>query len=124
VLASVAQGQDAVIVRPRFTWGRGDTTLLLRFVDAVRRGRFAWIGGRRALTSTCQVDNVVEGMLLAAGGGPALTRSGVRLVGEEVAVSDARPRQVLGYVGRVSVALRMAGLKPGAPGSARPARAA
>lgn len=71
VLASVAQGQDAVIVRPRFIWGRGDTTLLPRFVEAVRTGRFAWIGGGRYLTSTCHVDNVVEGMLLAAERGPA-----------------------------------------------------
>jgi len=44
----------------------GDTTILPAVVDAVRRGRWAWIGGGRHLTSTTHVDNVVEGLVLAA----------------------------------------------------------
>jgi len=63
-VAAVAAG--AVVIRPRFVWGTGDTNLLPEFVDAVNAGRFAWIGGGHYLTSTCHVDNVVEGLLLGA----------------------------------------------------------
>ena len=34
--------------------------------EAVRSGRFAWIGGGRHRTSTTHVDNVVAGLLLGA----------------------------------------------------------
>lgn len=63
---AAAQGLHACSVRPRAIWGRGDTVALPRLVEAVRAGRFAWIGGGEHLTSTCHVDNVIEGMLLAA----------------------------------------------------------
>jgi nucleoside-diphosphate-sugar epimerase len=32
----------------------------------VRKGQWAWVDGGHYLTSTCHVDNVVEGLLLAA----------------------------------------------------------
>jgi nucleoside-diphosphate-sugar epimerase len=54
-----------VIVRPRFIWGRDDSTLLPRFAEAVRKGQFAWFDGGRYLTSTCHVANVCEGTILA-----------------------------------------------------------
>ena len=54
------------MVRPRFVWGVGDTTLLPALVEMVRGGRFAWIGGGRHRTSTTHVDNTVEGLLLGA----------------------------------------------------------
>jgi nucleoside-diphosphate-sugar epimerase len=56
---------ERVVVRPRFIWGRGDTVLLPRFVEAVESGRFAWFDGGRYRTSTCHVRNVVEGILAA-----------------------------------------------------------
>jgi nucleoside-diphosphate-sugar epimerase len=40
--------------------------VLPKIVDAVRAGKWAWIGGGHYLTSTCHVDNVIEGALLAA----------------------------------------------------------
>jgi nucleoside-diphosphate-sugar epimerase len=64
--ASQVGGLETVVVRPRFIWGKGDTSVLPELVDAVRRRRFGWIGGGRYLTSTCHVANVVEGTLLAA----------------------------------------------------------
>lgn len=74
VRRAAAEGLHACIVRPRAIWGRGDTVALPRLVAAVRAGTFAWIGGGEHLTSTCHVDNVVEGMLLAAErGGPGET---------------------------------------------------
>ncbi|HEU4614880.1 MAG TPA: NAD-dependent epimerase/dehydratase family protein [Kofleriaceae bacterium] len=66
VLAANRDGVETVVVRPRFIWGKGDTTLLPELVDAVKRGAFAWIGGGHYLTSTTHVENVVEGLLLAA----------------------------------------------------------
>ena len=59
-------GVETVVVRPRFVWGPGDTTLLPAMVELVRSGRFRWIGGGRHLTSTCHVDNCVHGLVLAA----------------------------------------------------------
>jgi nucleoside-diphosphate-sugar epimerase len=57
---------ETVVVRPRFVWGRGDTTLLPEMVAMVEAGRFAWVGGGRTHTSTTHVDNVVEGLILGA----------------------------------------------------------
>jgi nucleoside-diphosphate-sugar epimerase len=59
-------GFDAVVLRPRFVWGVGDTTLLPAIAEATQAGKFAWIAGGDHLTSTTHVLNVVEGLLLAA----------------------------------------------------------
>ena len=64
-------GLETVVVRPRFVWGKGDTTLLPAIVDLVRSGRFRWIGGGRHLTDTTHVDNTVEGLWLGATNAPA-----------------------------------------------------
>ncbi len=66
VMAANRPEFETVVVRPRFVWGRGDTTLLPTMVELVRSGRFAWIGGGRHRTSTTHVDNAVEGLLLGA----------------------------------------------------------
>lgn len=66
VRAASADGFDAMVLRPRFVWGVGDTTLLPTISEATEAGKFAWIAGGRHLTSTTHVDNVVEGMMLAA----------------------------------------------------------
>jgi len=57
---------ETVAVRPRFVWGRGDTTLLPTMVAMVKSGRFAWVGGGHNRTSITHVDNVVEGLVLGA----------------------------------------------------------
>lgn len=162
VLAANSAELATVVVRPRFIWGRGDTTVLPQLVQTVRAGRFAWIDGGRYLTSTCHVANVCEGLLLAAErgrggevyfltdgaatewrgfitallrtqglepgdrslprslaraiawsgelawrtfrlkGAPPLTRTTVRLIGEEVTVNDAKARRELGYASAMS----------------------
>jgi nucleoside-diphosphate-sugar epimerase len=66
VRAANRDGFETVVVRPRFVWGVGDTTLLPVLVELVRAGRFAWIGGGRHLTSTTHVENTVEGLVLGA----------------------------------------------------------
>jgi nucleoside-diphosphate-sugar epimerase len=64
-------GFETLVLRPRFVWGAGDTTLLPGILSMVEAGRFAWIGGGTQLTDTTHVDNVVEGLLLAAARGRA-----------------------------------------------------
>jgi nucleoside-diphosphate-sugar epimerase len=70
---AIVRGADleTVVVRPRFVWGRGDSTLLPQIVEMVRSGRFRWVGGGRHLTATTHIDNTVEGLWLAATRGPA-----------------------------------------------------
>jgi nucleoside-diphosphate-sugar epimerase len=69
----IVRGADfeTVVVRPRFVWGRGDTTLLPQMVEMVRTGRFRWVGGGHQLTATTHIDNTVEGLWLAATRAPA-----------------------------------------------------
>jgi nucleoside-diphosphate-sugar epimerase len=71
VRGASADGFDALVLRPRFVWGRGDTTLLPGILSMVEAGRFAWIGGGTQLTDTAHVDNVVEALLLTAAKGRA-----------------------------------------------------
>jgi nucleoside-diphosphate-sugar epimerase len=62
---------ETVVLRPRLVWGPGDTTIVPALREAVDKGRFSWIGGGRHRTSTTHVDNVVEGLVLAATRGKA-----------------------------------------------------
>jgi nucleoside-diphosphate-sugar epimerase len=71
VRAANGDGLETVVIRPRFVWGPGDTTLLPAIVGAVRSGRFRWIGGGAHLTATTHVDNTVEGLWLGATKGQA-----------------------------------------------------
>jgi nucleoside-diphosphate-sugar epimerase len=66
VLDANAEGFETVVLRPRLVWGPGDTTIVPALKEAVEKGRFSWIGGGKHRTSTTHVDNVVEGLVLAA----------------------------------------------------------
>jgi nucleoside-diphosphate-sugar epimerase len=99
--AAASDGFDVVVVRPRFIWGRGDTTLLPAMAKAVKDGRWRWIDGGRYLTSTCHVANAVEGVLCAAERG---TRGGVYFL------TDGAPVEFRAFIGDM---LRAAGVDPG-----------
>ena len=71
VRAADGDGLETVVVRPRFVWGRGDTSLLPQIIEMVRSGRFRWVGGGRQLTATTHIDNTVEGLWLGATKAPA-----------------------------------------------------
>jgi len=71
VRAANADALETVVVRPRFVWGRGDTSLLPQIIEMVRSGRFRWVGGGRHLTATTHIDNTVEGLWLGATRGSA-----------------------------------------------------
>lgn len=53
-----------IAVRPRFVWGKGDTKLLPEIKKAISDGRFAWFTPE-IKTSTCHIENLCEGMVLA-----------------------------------------------------------
>lgn len=56
---------EVVVLRPRFVWGRDDTTALPALVQAARDGSLAWIDGGGYLTSTTHIDNLCHGVDLA-----------------------------------------------------------
>jgi nucleoside-diphosphate-sugar epimerase len=66
VLAANREGFETMSVRPRFVWGADDTTLLPNILAMVKAGRFSWIDGGTHLTAITHVDNVAEGLVLAA----------------------------------------------------------
>jgi nucleoside-diphosphate-sugar epimerase len=92
VLEANRDGFETVVVRPRFVWGRGDTTLLPTIVERVRSGRFAWVGGGLHKTSTTHVDNTVEGLMLGATRGAP---------GEVYFVTDGDPVVFREFVGEL-----------------------
>lgn len=67
-LVREANGPDleTVVLRPRFVWGAGDTSVLPGIVRTMESGQFAWIGGGHHPTDTTNVLNAVEGLVLAA----------------------------------------------------------
>ena len=65
VLAADAPGFVALSLRPRLIWGPRDTTVLPAVLAAAAAGRFAWVDGGRALTSTTHVANLVDAVLAA-----------------------------------------------------------
>src|SRR5690606_23865834 len=56
-------GFETIVLRPRFIWGPGDTTLLPA-IEAMA-SRWRWIDGGRARTSTTHIDNLVHAIVLA-----------------------------------------------------------
>src|SRR5690349_2201803 len=94
------EGFETVVLRPRFVWGKGDTTLLPEMVATVEAGRFAWVGGGRNVTDTTHVDNVVEGLVLAAEKGRP---------GEAYFVTDGEPVVFREFVTEL---LRTQGVEP------------
>jgi nucleoside-diphosphate-sugar epimerase len=90
-----------VVVRPRFIWGKGDTSVLPILVDAVKSGRFRWVDGGKFNTSTCHVANCVEGTLLAAEKGRG---------GEAYFLTDGAP---INFREFITAMLKTQGVDPG-----------
>ena len=56
---------QTIVLRPRFIWGPGDTTLLPAIEKMARAGKFMWIDNGGARTSTTHIDNLVHAIELA-----------------------------------------------------------
>jgi nucleoside-diphosphate-sugar epimerase len=61
-LSHASNELHVVCVRPRFVWGRDDTTALPVLVAAARSGQLAWIDGGHYLTSTTHIANLCTGV--------------------------------------------------------------
>jgi nucleoside-diphosphate-sugar epimerase len=93
-------GLETVVVRPRFVWGKGDSTLLPEIVSMVKAGKFAWIGGGTHLTATTHIDNTVEGLVRGAERGTP---------GAAYFVTDGEPVVFREFVGEL---IRTQGVEP------------
>lgn len=60
-----AAGFESIVIRPRFIWGEGDKTVLPVVKEMAESGKFVWIDGGAALTSTTHIDNLVHALDLA-----------------------------------------------------------
>ncbi len=60
-----------IILRPRFIWGPGDTTLLPVIEAMAKVGKFLWIDHGRARTSTTHIANLTHAIDLALSKGRA-----------------------------------------------------
>lgn len=58
-------GFETIVIRPRLIWGEGDQTILPAVKAMAEAGKFAWIDGGRAMTSTTHIDNIVFALDLA-----------------------------------------------------------
>lgn len=99
-LAENGDGIEVIALRPRFVWGRDDTTALPQLIAAAASGKLAWIEGGTYLTSTTHIDNVCEGIVLALERGRG---------GEAYFITDGPPVEFRGFA---SALLRQAGIEP------------
>ena len=60
-----APGFETIVLRPRFIWGPGDTTLLPVIEAMAAAGNWTWIDHGSAVTSTTHIDNLVHAIELA-----------------------------------------------------------
>lgn len=60
-----AIGFETIILRPRLIWGEGDKTVLPAVKRMAEAGKFVWIDGGSAMTSTTHIDNLVAAIALA-----------------------------------------------------------
>lgn len=65
VLAANQAGFETLSLRPRLVWGPGDTTVLPNLIEMVDKGAFKWVGGGKARTSTCHINNLASAVNLA-----------------------------------------------------------
>lgn len=59
------RGFETIVIRPRLVWGPGDKTILPVILERAATGKFLWIDGGAAMTSTTHIDNLVHGLELA-----------------------------------------------------------
>lgn len=58
-------GFETVVIRPRLIWGENDATVLPAVKAMAEAGKFVWVDGGRAMTSTTHIDNLVAAIACA-----------------------------------------------------------
>ncbi len=94
VEAANATEFQTIILRPRFIWGPGDTTLLPVIEHMAKSGQWQWIDNGQAKTSTTHIGNLVHAIELAltkGSGGQAyfILDDGVRTMKEIISAIAA-----------------------------------
>ena len=89
VLAENSDDFTTIALRPRMIWGPGDQTILPPFKRAVEEGRFVWVDGGRAITSTTYIANLVNAIELALTHGEG---------GETYFITDAETRSIKEFI--------------------------
>jgi len=84
-----ADGLETTVVRPGAIWGPGDPNVVPRIVRLLRRGAMPYVGGGRNLLGLTHVENLVSGLLLAAGSGTAAGELYHVTDGEEITAREA-----------------------------------
>ena len=84
VAAAVADGLDAVVLRPRAIYGAGDRAVMPRVAAALRAGRLPVLGDGRNVASVTYIGNAVDAVL-ACLDGPS------EIAGRLYHVADAEP---------------------------------
>lgn len=99
VLAACTQGNVPVLVlRPRAIFGPGDTSILPRIAEALRKGRLRRIGDGACMVDMSYIDNVVDAVLLAADA-PA------QLGGRAYNISNGEPVRIWDVIDQLADAL-------------------
>ncbi|EMO40216.1 3-beta hydroxysteroid dehydrogenase/isomerase family protein [Leptospira noguchii serovar Autumnalis str. ZUN142] len=65
VLKANSSEMQTLSIRPRLIWGPGDKTVLPILLKMIAEGKFSWIDGGKALTSTTHIYNLVYAIELA-----------------------------------------------------------
>lgn len=89
---------STVILRPRAIFGPGDTALLPRLADALRRGRLPRIGDGGCTVDLTYIDNAVDAVLLALDAPAALD-------GRVFNISNGEPVRIWDVIDRLALAL-------------------
>jgi nucleoside-diphosphate-sugar epimerase len=63
------------IIRPGYIWGVGDRAIMPLMVEAIKTGRIGVIDGGVNLLNLAHIDNVVQGIMLAAGNEKAISQA-------------------------------------------------
>ncbi|GAB1596425.1 NAD-dependent epimerase/dehydratase family protein [Lysobacter claricitrinus] len=89
---------SVLILRPRAIFGPGDTSLLPRIADALRRRRLPRIGDGRCVVDLTYIDNAVDAVLLALDASPTLDSRAYN-------ISNGEPVRIWDVIDRLAVAI-------------------
>jgi nucleoside-diphosphate-sugar epimerase len=95
-----AGGVSALTLRPRAIFGPGDTAILPRLAQALRRGRLRRLGHDDCRVDLSYIDNVVDAIVLAID-------ASWRLSGRVYNISNGEPVAIWGVIDRLADALSL-----------------
>ncbi|WP_064747092.1 NAD-dependent epimerase/dehydratase family protein [Lysobacter firmicutimachus] len=95
-----AGGVAAIALRPRAIFGPGDSAILPRLADALRRGRLPRLGAEDCEVDLTYVDNAVDAIVLAMD-------ASWRLAGRVYNISNGEPVRIWSVIDRLADALSL-----------------